>query len=83
MGLVLLQFHVAFDDHFKTTRRGALSLLPASRWQEKAHFVAAKEQKEGSKDGEQALRETREQPATRIEVSAVLKATQGRRQNQQ
>jgi hypothetical protein len=83
-GLVSPQFHVAFDDHFETTRRGASSLLPASRWQEKAHFVASKEkeQKEGSKDRE-PLRETIERLATRIDVSTVSRTTQSRRQNQQ
>jgi hypothetical protein len=41
-GLVSPQFHVSFDDHFETTRKGASALLPTSKWQEKAHFVAEK-----------------------------------------
>jgi hypothetical protein len=41
-GLVSPQFHVSFDDHFETTRKGASVLLPASKWQEKAHFVEVK-----------------------------------------
>jgi histone deacetylase 1/2 len=41
-GLVSPQFHVSFDDHFETTRKGASALLPTSKWQEKAHFVEAK-----------------------------------------
>jgi hypothetical protein len=38
-GLVSPQFHVAFDDHFETTRQGAAALLPKSLWQVRAHFV--------------------------------------------
>jgi hypothetical protein len=41
-GLLLPQYHVSFDDHFETTRKGASVLLPASKWQEKAYFVEAK-----------------------------------------
>jgi histone deacetylase 1/2 len=45
-GLVSPQFHVSFDDHFETTRKGAAVLLPASKWQEKAHFMEASPPKE-------------------------------------
>jgi hypothetical protein len=39
-GFVSPQYHhVSFDDHFKTTWKGAASLLPRPKWQERAHFV--------------------------------------------
>jgi histone deacetylase 1/2 len=38
-GFVSPQYHVSFDDHFETTRKGAASLLPQPKWQERAHLV--------------------------------------------
>jgi hypothetical protein len=35
------QYHVSFDDHFETTRKGVEVLLPWLNWQECAHFTTA------------------------------------------
>jgi histone deacetylase 1/2 len=37
-GFVSPQFHVSFDDHFETTRKGAAELLPKPKWKLQAHF---------------------------------------------
>jgi hypothetical protein len=72
-GLVSPQFHVAFDDHFETTRRGASLLLPVSRWQEKAHFTepAATErnESEGKEKGFKSSKGTREKSAVNVIAS--------------
>jgi hypothetical protein len=51
-GFVSPQFHVSFDDHFETTRKGAADLLPRPKWKLQAHFEKEDEKTPVSRDGD-------------------------------